>query len=133
MKAGDAIRLCRHGSDPVEHALNAFLGKSIGEICPAGFGRTRDNHSHCAHFVGHALELAFGTTCIDMFHSEILDQRGVANRRGASIRVNELYRELERRCLRNDFGYSDSGLIFVTLRENINAGRNLIEITLRNM
>jgi hypothetical protein len=37
-----------------------YEGKHISDICLTGFHR---NANHCAHFVSHALELAFGYTC----------------------------------------------------------------------
>ena len=60
--------------------LNAFVGKSIGEICPNGYASEADSHS--AHFVSHVLGYNFGVTC-QMLGSG----RGPA----ASLRVQEIF------------------------------------------
>lgn len=41
--------------------LDAYVGKSMSEICPNGF--VRDADSQGAHFVGHALRLHVPPTC----------------------------------------------------------------------
>ncbi|MCC9601913.1 hypothetical protein LOC67_15235 [Stieleria sp. JC731] len=61
----------------------AFLGKGMSEICPSGYADTSNNH--CAHFVGHALDIRVGLTC-----------HGMASRKkrkgeSASLRVHEIF------------------------------------------
>jgi len=41
-----------------KHQLDAYVGKSIAQICPNGFAALDRNH--CAHFVAHALGYDFG-------------------------------------------------------------------------
>lgn len=64
-----------------KHQLDAYVGKSIAQICPNGFA-ARDRN-HCAHFVGHALGYDFGLTCRQMV-------RG-ATGAGACLRVQDLF------------------------------------------
>ena len=63
-----------------QQQLDAYLGKSIGEICRNGYSSVADNH--CAHFVAHVLGYSFGVTC-----------RMMGNGRGdaATLRVQELF------------------------------------------
>ena len=60
--------------------LDAYVGKSIGEICQNGYTSRADNH--CAHFVSHVLAYQFGVTCRMMSHG-----KGTA----ATIRVQEIF------------------------------------------
>jgi len=63
-----------------QQQLDAYLGQSIGQICPNGYSSTADNH--CAHFVAHVLGYSFGVTCRMMGGG-----RGPA----ATLRVQELF------------------------------------------
>jgi|HubBroStandDraft_1064217.scaffolds.fasta_scaffold03954_2 hypothetical protein len=67
--------------------LDAYLGKSIGQIC--GNRYTTPHESHCAHFVCHALEIKIGTLCGDM--------QWKTRHTAATLRVNELYNGLANR------------------------------------
>ena len=62
------------------HQLNAYLGKSITDICQNGYTSVHDNH--CAHFVAHVLGYRFGATCQLMGNG-----KGPA----ATLRVQELF------------------------------------------
>lgn len=64
-------------------SLNSFLGKSMAEICPSGYADTSNNH--CAHFVGHALDITAGLTCHGMTSGK--KRKGEA----ASLRVQEIF------------------------------------------
>lgn len=69
-----------------ESDLQAFVGKSIGDICSNGFSATTQNH--CAHFVSHALRISLGICCGDMKYE--------TRKTGASIRCDELFNRLDR-------------------------------------
>ena len=60
--------------------LDAYLGKSIGQICQNGYTSTAENH--CAHFVAHVLDYKFGVTCKMMGNG-----KGPA----ANLRVQEIF------------------------------------------
>ncbi len=64
-------------------SLNSFLGKSMAEICPSGYADTSNNH--CAHFVGHVLDITAGLTCHGMTSGK--KRKGEA----ASLRVQEIF------------------------------------------
>jgi hypothetical protein len=63
-----------------QQQLGSYLGKSIVQICPNGFGSPADNHA--AHFVAHVLGYQFGITCQIVSHGK---------RPGASIRVQDIF------------------------------------------
>jgi hypothetical protein len=63
-----------------QQQLDAYLGKTITQICPNGYASHADNH--CAHFVAHVLGYRFGVTCQMM-------SRGTQP--GVSIRVQEIF------------------------------------------
>ena len=42
--------------------LDSFVGKSVEQLCPLGFGKVSDDHNHCADFVGHVLKLNSSVT-----------------------------------------------------------------------
>jgi hypothetical protein len=72
--------------------LDEFLGKSIVDICPAGFGKIGDNDNHCAHFVGHVLRINdIGYTC-----TQHHNPKKKPASQGAVLRVNELYNACEK-------------------------------------
>jgi hypothetical protein len=64
-----------------KHQLDAYVGKSMAEICPNGFAGADRNH--CAHFVSHALGYDFGLTCRQM----VKEPAGA----GACLRVQDLF------------------------------------------
>jgi len=86
--------------------LDTYLGKSISEICPFGYDRAADNH--CAHFVGHALQLDFGLTCARM--------RGSSG--GANLRVHEVFAQCRDTREILECPTTGEGLIFVSDRTN---------------
>ena len=93
-----------------QQQLNAFLGKTISQICANGYVNASDNH--CAHFVSHALGYQFGATCRMM---------GSGKGPAANLRVQELFA----RCL--SVGAWDarqvslsSCLVFITRASNVN-------------
>lgn len=70
--------------------LEAYVGKTVEEICPLGFGKKGDADNHCAHFVSHVLQInesmGFGLTCAGMV------SMGKKNRAaGGCIRVNNIF------------------------------------------
>lgn len=62
--------------------LDSYVGHSMAEICPHGYDATTNNH--CAHFVGHVLQLSFGLTCAAMSGA-----RGAYS--AANLRVHETF------------------------------------------
>lgn len=111
---------------PLHEALDQYVGKNITQICQFGLGKVGDMAYYCAHFVGHALALSFGTTCRNMFSLPNLKKAGLIYELGASIRVNELYNALTDTEDRGDFSEVDIGLIFVTVTGNYDRSDNII-------
>ena len=64
-------------------SLNSFVGKGMSEICPSSYADTSNNH--CAHFVGHALDITVGLTC----HGMTTKKKRKGER--ASLRVHEIF------------------------------------------
>ena len=64
-------------------SLNSFVGKGMSEICPSSYADTSNNH--CAHFVGHALNITVGLTC----HGMTTKKKRKGER--ASLRVHEIF------------------------------------------
>ena len=60
--------------------LNSYLNKHMSMICPNGYDK--DNINHCAHFVGHVLDITVGKTCLSIVHGTGAE---------GSIRVNEIF------------------------------------------
>lgn len=88
----------------------SFEGKGMAEICPSGHAKTSSNH--CAHFVGHALDISVGLTCHGMTTRK--------HRRGekASLRVQEVFAACPH-VEEYETGKSyDRGLIFVSATKN---------------
>src|SRR3954464_4477177 len=95
--------------------LDAYLGKSIDEICPLGFGKVKDKHNHCAHFVGHALTLndktLVGDTCAIMVY------QGQKHRnQSACIRVVEFFNLQTMQLAEPD---EKGCLAFLTMENNV--------------
>jgi hypothetical protein len=97
--------------------LDGYVGKRITELCPLHFGTIGDKDNHCAHFVGHVLQLhhgvVHGTTCAGMSYD---GKKHAAA--GAVIRVNDIFNacdDLKEPC-------STGCLIYYTLPENIHNG-----------
>ena len=65
--------------------LEGHVGQDINKICTTKF--TSPSENHCAHFVCHVLDINYGAVCGDMGWKT----RG----QGATIRVNELYNNLQ--------------------------------------
>jgi hypothetical protein len=63
--------------------LVGLQGRGIANLCDTGYADA--NMNHCAHFVGHALGVAYGRVCGD------LGPRRSARGFGASVRVNEVF------------------------------------------
>jgi hypothetical protein len=98
--------------------LDAYVGKSIAQICPNGFVASADNHA--AHFVGHALGFNSGMTCQIMGHG---------TGPGATLRIQDIFP----RCptvgvwsLRPSS--LTAGLVFVTAVSNVNLAARVIKI-----
>lgn len=88
----------------------AFSGKGMSEICPSGQAKLSSNH--CAHFVGHALDITVGLTCHGMTSRKY--------RRGerASLRVQEIFAAcpaVEEFDAQKTYG---RGLMFVSATKN---------------
>lgn len=96
--------------------LDSFVGKSVEDLCPLGFGKNSDDHNHCAHFVGHVLKLnnavTTGMTCAGMVY--IGKKYPTA---GALIRVNDIYNFCADLEEPNPLGC----LAYYTLKSNIGA------------
>jgi hypothetical protein len=94
--------------------LNLFIGKTVEDICPLGFGKIGDSHNHCAHFVSHVLKLNaslhIGLTCAVMVANG--NKHSAA---GACIRVNEVFNVCD------DLGEPDENgcLVYYTLPGNM--------------
>lgn len=113
---------------PGDSGLAAFIGKSIDEICPFGFGDVGDDQNHCAHFVGHALRFTsgMGLSC-DRLLPKAPDKKSPLYKQiGALVRVNDLYRNISGKAelvVGNDTVKAPkSGLIFVSLSSNFRFG-----------
>lgn len=63
--------------------LNAYVGKHISAICYNNFAE--DSKNHCAHFVGHVLEIRVKTNCNNVGPTMYPVEPG------ASLRVNEIF------------------------------------------
>ena len=91
-------------------ALQAYVGKSISDICSNKFDSSAQNH--CAHFVSHALGIKLGVLCGDMKFS--------TKKTGGSIRCDELYNRLAIKGKWADKpAISDGLLIFVLSAANV--------------
>lgn len=129
-----------------------YVGKSVEEICPFGYGRKKDNQNHCAHFVSHALNIQVGTLCSlllpwqlkgsspdPLFRSSVrlnqsaglftVDGKEKTAFRGASTRVNEIYNSINKDSKGDWASRPDAEgdcLIYVTQPKNISEDRNTI-------
>ncbi len=85
--------------------LKRYLGKSVEDFCPLGYGKVGDAESHCAHFVAHALNIQVGKVCTGLLEwketkgttraSVRSNQKaGMQGFLGASTRVNEIFNSL---------------------------------------
>jgi hypothetical protein len=104
--------------------LDAYLGKSIAQICPNGFVSSAENHA--AHFVGHALGYTFGMTCQIMAQS-----KGP----GATVRIQDIFPKcpsIGAWSLRP--ASLTTGLVFVTAVTNVNlAARTMKNVPRRHV
>lgn len=97
--------------------LNGYVGKTIKDICPLGFGEIGDKDNHCAHFVSHVLRisntLGIGTTCDRTTYDRKQKNKGKSG--GACIRVDEVYNNSEVLKTPDENGC----LAYITLTTNI--------------
>lgn len=103
--------------------LNDYLGQGIRDICPHGFDAAGDNH--CAHFVGHVLNLDFGLTCAAM-----KGRRGAAA--AANLRVHEIFARCRETREMVECPTTGEGLIFVSGERNFRQ-RAAQPVRLRNV
>lgn len=104
-----------------QHQLDAYLGKSIAEICPNGYTKSTDDHS--AHFIAHVLGLTAGVTCQMM---------GNGPGPAATLKVQEIFTKcpsvgvwsLRPAPLR-------MGLVFITRASNVNLSGKAMAVALR--
>jgi hypothetical protein len=83
--------------------LDSYLGKHIDEICPAKYVA----ENHCAHFVGHVLDLRIGYQCTAT--------------PGVSVKVQKIFEACPSGAeLHNCQGSYPTGLLFVTQEGNVN-------------
>ncbi len=98
-------------------AMDAFVGKSIEDICPLHYGKVHDIENHCAHFVGHVLKLNsslhIGYTCAGMASGG--DKHPAA---GACIRVHEIFNA----CNKLEKPAESGCLAYFTLKGNVGGG-----------
>ena len=94
--------------------LNSFVGKHISAICPNGYDS--DSIFHCAHFVGHALDITVGKGCLHLVHGP---------GETASIRVDEIYNSAckEVGAWATKKSSVNECLIFITNPKNFTGGR----------
>ena len=88
----------------------AFIGKGMSEICPSGYAKTSNNH--CAHFVGHALDITVGLTCHGM-----ADRKKRKGER-ASLRVHEIFASCPQVSEYDMSMKTGRGLMFVSGKSN---------------
>ncbi|SRR5579872_1029836 len=94
--------------------LDGLIGKPIQDICSLGYSDSSENH--CAHFVSHALEIQCATLCGDM--------KSATRHQGATIRVHELFNNLNGRGAWEDRPEKAPALlIFVTAAANVHQGQ----------
>lgn len=106
--------------------LDAFVGKSVVDICAFGFGSVGDDHNHCAHFVGHALRATSlnGTTCDSLLPKGMGKKHPMYGQRGVLVRVHQLYATVTGKT-KVDVAAPvapESGLIFVSKTTNFSDG-----------
>ncbi len=105
--------------------LEEFIGLSIEDICPFGYGEVGDKQNHCAHFVGHALRYTsgLGTACSHLLSKKPDVHSVLYNQVGVLVRVNELYARVSKKTkldtTAKELSAPSSGLIFVTLTSNM--------------
>jgi hypothetical protein len=96
---------------PTQQVLQTtYEGKNISAICPRGFTNNADNH--CAHFVGHVLDIGVGVTCATM-----------SSKAGkfASIRVHEVFHHCAKVGAWSDLPSSlPACLVFITRASYVN-------------
>lgn len=92
--------------------LDSFVGKNINQICPNNFHNAEMNH--CAHFVSHVCGLTFSFNCREF--------KGGTKAPG-NIRVHEIFPVCPKVGLWKDADLSQTQLIFVTLRTNVDLVR----------
>jgi hypothetical protein len=93
--------------------LRKLEGKTISDICQAGYTDANDNH--CAHFVSHVMGLQKGFLCTNMKTPKD------AAVKGASIRVHELFAACPEVGKWSDLPATlQSGLVFITDSGNVN-------------
>ena len=104
-------------------SLNSFINKSMSEICPSGHANTADNH--CAHFVGHTLNITVGLTCHGMMSKR--KRKGEA----ASLRVHVIFDACPTVSEYEDAMANSRGLMFVSGTNNFRTKSG--KTTLRNI
>jgi hypothetical protein len=125
--------------------LSLYVGKSVEDFCPFGYGKKKDAQNHCAHFVSHALNIQVGSVCSNLLpwtvkksSIDALFRAGTRQNRiagyftevgkeevpfqGASTRVNEIYNSVSKES-KGDWDArpepKDNCLIYVTIPGNI--------------
>ena len=131
--------------------LSAYVGKSVEDFCPLGYGKKKDNQNHCAHFVSHALNIQVGKLCSDLLPyrakplTASLIRSGVRDNelaglftldgkhrnpfKGGSTRVNDIYNSIGKDSKGDWDSRSDPNadcLIYVTIPENISKDRAIM-------
>jgi hypothetical protein len=92
--------------------LSHTLGKTIADFCGNGFHDSGANH--CAHFVGHVLQLDTGYDCK-------VHQRG--KKGGACLRVHELFADCPQVGEFKDAKQLPC-IVFVTAKSNVNLAKH---------
>ncbi|NVJ51265.1 MAG: hypothetical protein HWE11_12820 [Gammaproteobacteria bacterium] len=92
--------------------LENLVGQNITSICDGKFHQA--NHNHCAHFVSHVVGLTFAFNC---------QQYQGGSGTPANIRVQEIFAECGLVGHWADADLSQSQLIFVTRKSNVDLAR----------
>ncbi len=85
-----------------------YLGAPIDQICGNNFHSYSENH--CAHFIGHLTDLDFEYSC--------KSYKG-GNKKGANIRVHEIFAKCPKVGLFKDLNVDVPVLVFITSKSNV--------------
>lgn len=100
--------------DITKDLLDPYVGKKIEDIC-SHFGKTGDEHNHCAHFVSHVLGFRIGLLCSGMAYGGNAED-------GRTLRVNDLFNHCPTRGYWSEKPAGlDCCLIFAALKTSLSS------------